>query len=71
MHMVDPPMLKAALVAGNTFWFVVPHGSVVQPYERYLGVYAIVGTAGFDAGEITCALVLNPPTNIRAYPDAL
>lgn len=71
LHLSTGTMLKAQLVAGNVLWWVVPHGNTAKPYERYLGVNAVTGTAGFDAGEITVFLSLTPPTNTRAYPDAL
>jgi len=66
-HFLTPPMLKAALVAGNKFSFVLPVSGTA--YERYLGLQAIVGTAGFDAGEITAWLALEP-IGWKAYADA-
>jgi hypothetical protein len=71
MHLSTGTFLKAALVAGNVMFWQLPHGNVAKPYERYLGINAVVATAGFDAGEITVFLSLTPPTNIRSYPDAL
>lgn len=66
-HLLTPTMLKAALVAGNTFSYALPVSGTA--YERYLGVQAIVGTAGFDAGMIT--VWLSPdPIGWKAYADA-
>src|SRR5690606_35764532 len=50
-HLLTAPMLKALLVAGNKFSFQLPVEGL--EYERYLGLQAIVGTAGFDAGMLT------------------
>lgn len=66
-HFETGTMLKAALVAGNKFSFAIPLANVV-PYERYLGLQAVVGTAGFDAGEITAWLGLEP-LGWKAYPE--
>lgn len=67
-HLSSPPMVKANLVAGDMYGWPVPPGNPV--YERYLGVQAVVGTAGFDAGEVTLALMLDPPPLMKHYPDA-
>lgn len=66
-HFETPTFLKAALVAGNTMSFGIPVQGTA--YERYLGVQAIVGTAGFDAGELTVWLSPNP-IGWKAYADA-
>jgi hypothetical protein len=58
VHFLSGLILKAALVAGNTFSFPIPVSGTA--YERYLGVQALVATAGFDAGEITAYLSLDP-----------
>jgi hypothetical protein len=65
-HLLTAPMLKALLVAGNKFSFTLPAQGVA--YERYLGLQAIVATAGFDAGEITAWLSLDP-IGWKAYPE--
>ena len=39
-------------------------------YEEFLGLQAVVGTAGFDSGMITAGLTLDP-RSLRAYPDAV
>lgn len=66
-HFETPTILKAALVAGNKFSFALPIAGTA--YERYLGLQAVVGTAGFDAGEITAWLSLDP-IGWKAYADA-
>jgi hypothetical protein len=60
-------MLKAALVAGTTFVYPITKGNA--EFERYIGLQAVVGTAGFDAGMITAFLSLDP-TGWKAYADA-
>jgi hypothetical protein len=71
IHFKTPAMLKAALVAGNTFSYALPAipKATAQTYERYLGINAVVATAGFDAGEIT-AWLSPDPIGWKAYPDA-
>jgi len=66
-HFLSAPMLKALLVAGNKFSFPIPVSGLA--YERFLGLQAIVATAGFDAGEITAWLSLDP-IGWKAYADA-
>jgi hypothetical protein len=66
-HFETPTILKAALVAGNKFSFPIPVQGTA--YERYLGLQAVVGTAGFDAGELT-AWLSPDPIGWKAYPDA-
>lgn len=66
-HLLTAPMLKALLVAGNRFSFPIPVEGLA--YERFLGLQAIVGTAGFDAGMITAWLSLDP-IGWKAHPDA-
>lgn len=66
-HFETPTLLKAALVAGNKFSFALPVQGTA--YERYLGLQAVVGTAGFDAGEITAWLSLDP-IGWKAHADA-
>jgi hypothetical protein len=66
-HFETPTILKAALVVGNKFSFPIPVQGTA--YERYLGLQAVVGTAGFDAGELT-AWLSPDPIGWKAYPDA-
>lgn len=67
VHLQTPTILKAALVAGNKFSFALPIQGTA--YERYLGMQAIVATAGFDAGEVT-AWLSPDPIGWKAHPDA-
>lgn len=67
VHFLSGTILKAALTLGATFSFPIPVSGT--PYERYLGVQAIVATAGFDDGMITAYLSLDP-IGWDAKPDA-
>lgn len=67
VHFASGLILKAALTIGKRFSFPIPVSGT--PYERYLGVQAIVATAGFDAGEITAWLGLEPIADVKTYPD--
>ena len=70
IHMITPLLLKAKLVAGNKFSYVLPPAGTSHTYERYLGVMAIVATAGFDAGQCEVWLGLDPvSTKIGGYAD--
>lgn len=66
-HFETPTFLKAALTQGTSFSFPIPVQGTA--YERYLGLQALVGTAGFDAGMIT-AWLSPDPIGTKAYPDA-
>lgn len=66
-HFLSAPMLKAALPLGATFSFPIPVQGL--EYERFLGLQAIVATAGFDAGMLTAWLSLDP-IGWKSYPDA-
>lgn len=68
LHFATGAMLKAVLTRGAKFSFPIPINPSI-PYERYLGLQAVVGTAGFDAGEITAWLSPDPIV-WAAYPDA-
>lgn len=68
LHFASGSMLKAVLTAGTKFTFALPHTNAI-PYERYLGVQAVVGTAGFDSGMISAFLSLDP-TGWKPYADA-
>lgn len=67
LHLSSGTFLKAALVAGNRMSFPIPVSG--KAYERYLGINFVVGTAGFDAGEIT-AWLSPDPVGWKAYADA-
>lgn len=68
LHFETAAMLKANLTAGRKFVFAVPQANAV-PYERYLGLQAVVATAGFDSGMISAFLSLDP-TGWTAIADA-
>lgn len=68
LHFSTGAMLKAPLVAGAQMSFPVPPNNIV-PYERYLGLQAVVATAGFDSGMITAWLGLEPIGTWKAWPD--
>lgn len=68
VHLQSPAMLKAALTLGAKMSFPVPPNNVA-PYEQYIGVQAVVGTAGFDAGMITAWLSQIPVAGWEAYPE--
>lgn len=68
LHFATAAMLKANLTAGTKFVFALPQTNAV-PYERYLGLQAVVGTAGFDSGMISAFLSLDP-TGWKPYADA-
>lgn len=67
-HFASDAMLKAALTLGARFVWAIPLEG--NAYERYLGLQAVVGTAGFDSGMITAWLSLDPP-KWAAYADAV
>jgi hypothetical protein len=48
----------------------LPAGGGAEPYERYLGVQAIIGTTTITAGTLNVYLTYDPPTQWRAYADA-
>lgn len=67
IHLKTHAFLKAALAIGTKFSYPIPVQGT--EYERYLGINAVVGTAGFDAGMITAWLSLDP-IGWQAHPDA-
>lgn len=67
-HFETGTMLKAALTLGAKMAFPLPLNNTV-PYERYLGVQAVVATAGFDSGMITCWVGLEPVGAWKAYAE--
>lgn len=66
-HFESGTLLKEALTLGKKFIWAIPLAG--NTYERYLGLQAVVATAGFDAGMITAGLTLDP-TGWKAYADA-
>ena len=67
IHFKTDAMLKAVLTLGAKFSFPIPVSGLA--YERYLGINAVVGTAGFDAGMIT-AWLSPDPIGWKSYTDA-
>ena len=66
-HLLTAAIAKATLVAGyEVACFALPSG----PYERYLGVMHLPGTADLTAGAVNAFLVKDPH-QWRAYADAL
>lgn len=65
-HLESGAILKAALPLGATFMWALPmEGSA---YEQFLGLQAVIGTAGFDSGMITAGLTFDPH-GWKAYAD--
>ena len=48
----------------------LPSGGGAEPYERYLGVQAIIATTTITAGTLNAYLTYDPPTQWKAYADA-
>ena len=70
-HITTPPILKANLAAGDRYVYPVPPAGTGNTYERYLGVQAVIATAGFDAGNIEVFLTKDPMgVHIGGYADA-
>lgn len=70
LHFQTKPFLKTELTLGQKLSFPIPIGLDAEPYERYLGLQAVVATAGFDTGMVTAWLGLEPISGWKAYADA-
>ena len=71
IHLITPPLLKAALVAGARYSYTVPPAGGGNTYERYLGLMAIIATAGFDSGMVEAWLGHDPiGIHIGGFADA-
>lgn len=68
VHAQTGAKLQAALVAGTKF--VIPLPLELPPYERYLGILQITGTAAFTAGAIQSSITLDP-SGWKALPDGV
>ncbi len=68
IHLSTGPIGKAALVKGFGLYFPLPLEGH-RPYERYLGIQAVVGGAALSAGKLNAFLTPNP-TAWKAYADA-
>lgn len=58
-HWVSDTFLQAALTAGKTWVVPLPAGTAL-PYERYLGILQVTGTAAFTAGKLNAFLTFDP-----------
>lgn len=68
LHFQTGPILKAALVLGAKLSFPIPNNNVT-PYEQYIGLQCVVGTAGFDTGMVTAWLGMMPVAGWEAHPE--
>ena len=68
VHWASDVLLEAALPAGKTFVVPLPAGTAV-PYERFLGILQVTGTAAFTAGKLN-AFITFDPFGWKAYADA-
>lgn len=69
-HITTPPVLKAALALGDSYSYPLPPGSRGNTYEQFLGVQAVIATAGFDAGSLEVWIGREPVTSKKFYADA-
>ena len=69
VHWASDVLAAAALPAGKTFVVPLPAGTAV-PYERFLGILQVTGTAAFTAGKIN-AFITFDPFGWKANPDAV
>jgi hypothetical protein len=65
-HITTPAYAIADMTAGKKYSFLLPQGS----YERYLGIFASIGTQTLNAGNASIGLSLGAPKHV-ALPDAL
>jgi hypothetical protein len=69
LHVQTKAMLKTELTIGTTIIIPLPPNNN-EAYERYLGLQAVVATAGFDDGMITAGLTTDP-SSWKHYADAI
>lgn len=67
-HFTTGAIAAASLTAGTKLVFALPHAGAV-PYERYLGLQAIVAVATTTTGKASAFLSLDP-AGWKAYADA-
>jgi hypothetical protein len=61
----------ASLVAGtNICAIALPMDAISAPYERYIGIRQVTGTAAFTAGAISVYLV-HDVARVKHYADAV
>jgi hypothetical protein len=66
-HAATEVFAEATLVAGFRQTIPLPIGDGV-PYERYLGVLALIGTEAVTGGTVS-AFLTKDPSRWRSYPD--
>lgn len=67
-HFETGAIAAASLTAGSKWVYALPMGNGV-PYERYLGLQAVIATATTTTGTATAFLSLDPE-GWKAYADA-
>lgn len=67
-HWKSDEVPVASLTAGKTFVVPLPAGTAV-PYEQFLGILQVTGTAAFTAGKLN-AFITFDPFGWKAYADA-
>lgn len=67
-HWASDTFMEAALGVGKTWIVPLPSGDAL-PYERYLGILQVTGTAAFTAGKLNAFLTLDASA-WKAYADA-
>lgn len=67
-HFETGAIAAAALTAGTKLVFALPLAGAV-PYERYLGLQAVIAVATTTTGKAT-AFLSHDPTGWKAYADA-
>ena len=67
-HFETGAIAAASLTAGTKLVFALPHAGGV-PYERYLGLQAVIATATTTTGKASAFLSLDP-TGWKPYADA-
>ena len=67
-HFETGAIAAASLTAGTKLDFALPHAGGV-PYERYLGLQAVIATATTTTGKASAFLSLDP-SGWKAYSDA-
>lgn len=67
-HFETGAIAAASLTAGTELVFALPQANAV-PYERYLGLQAVIGTATTTTGKASAFLSLDP-TGWKPYADA-
>lgn len=69
VHLTSPSFAVADLTAGKQLMAMkLPLEVDGEPYERYLGILANVGTAALTAGSLTAFLTFHPPVR-KIYPN--